>query len=120
MLVKRKEEFDLYQEQSIPKHASPAKAPKLDVDLRSKCLLLVALVAAMAIFTTVRSEMIVRAGYALVQTKAQATAIEKSNEHLKLEIAKLKSPQRIKAIAVTKLQMIVPEEAYFASKSGNL
>ncbi|WIW71666.1 septum formation initiator family protein [Anaerosinus gibii] len=119
MLVKRKEEYELYQEQSISESAARIEVPKLNVALRSKCLILVALFAVMAMITTVRSEAIVSNGYALVQTKSQINKLEKNNEQLKLEIARLKSPQRIKSLAAEKLQMVVPEEVYFASKNAN-
>ena len=45
MLVKRKEEYELYQEQSISESAARLDIPKLNVALRSKCLILVALFA---------------------------------------------------------------------------
>ena len=43
---------------------------------------------------------------------------EKDNEMLRLDIAKLKSPDRIQQIAASKLGMIVPQQTFFAVKSA--
>lgn len=120
MLVKRKEEFEVYQEQPAAKPAVVAKPqPKLNKSLRAKCLILIVIFALMAAFTTVRNEYIVSEGYDLVKVKSEAIAVERENERLRLEIAQMKSPQRIQDIAVANLGMTVPEEVYFASGSGN-
>lgn len=118
MLVKRKEEFALYQQQTT---VDPViiRRPEVNKRLRVKCLILVGLFAVMAMFTTIRSEIIVSEGYALVKLNAQADQLEKDNERLKLEIAQMKAPQRIKQLAIANLGMVMPEEVYFASKSGN-
>lgn len=117
MLVKRKEEFDYRRDYAAVETAAPARAnsPK---KLRLRCVALLVLFAAMAMFVTARSEKIVSDGYALVQMKLQTEKLVKDNEMLKLEIARLKSPQRIKEVAINQLGMIVPQDVYFASKSG--
>lgn len=117
MLAKRKEEFDVYQEQIILEPAV-LKKPKVNKKLRAECMILILLISALAMFTTIRSEMIVSDGYALVQMKSEALKLEKENERLKLEIAQMKAPQKIKQIAMSQLGMIVPEDVYFATKSG--
>jgi cell division protein FtsL len=71
----------------------------------------------MAMLVTMQSASIVNAGYELVQIKAQMAALEKNNDQLKLDIAKLKSPQRIQAIATQDLGMIIPKSVYYASAS---
>ncbi len=112
MLVNRKQQSDIYQQSvSIPV-ARPL--PKLDIALRGKCLMTVLLVAAVAVVVTVRSESIVRAGYELVQMKSQSLSLQKENELLRLEIARLKSPQRIQEIATVELGMVVPQHVYYA------
>ena len=121
MLAKRKlefDEFEIYEAQPTQDQAA-ISIPQVDRKLRKRCFILIAVFAALAMFTTIRSEMIVSKGYALVQVKSQATQLESENERLKLENAKLKSPQRIKNMAMSNLGMIVPEEVYFASQSGN-
>lgn len=112
MLVNRKQQYDIYQQQE----SAPVvrDLPKLDIALRVKCLITVLLIAAVAVVVTVRSESIVRAGYELVQLKSQALNVQKENELLRLEIAKLKSPQRIQKIATVELGMVMPQNVYYA------
>ena len=52
----------------------------------------------------------------MAELRRQASRMEKENEALRVEIAHLKSPQRIKELATAKLGMIVPESAYFSSE----
>lgn len=110
MLVSKKQEWELYQEEPAP--VITTSKPSLNTGLRAKCLIVVVLLALIAMFVTVRSEAIIRAGYDLVQLKAQLIKAEKENELLRLEIAKLKSPQRIQAIAANELGMVVPPDVY--------
>jgi len=116
MLAKRKEEFELYQEVPVVKSFEIPK-PKLNTNLRAKCFILVVLISIMAMFTIIRSAENVSRGYELVSIKAQADKLEGSNEQLKVDIAYMKSPQRIKQIATQNLGMIVPKEVYFASQN---
>ena len=81
--------------------------------MRRRCKTLLALLAVMAMTITVRSGISASRGYDLVHTEQQAEAIEQENERLKIDIAKLKSPRRIKDIATGKLGMEVPENVYF-------
>lgn len=114
MLVSQKKELYVYQEkENIVPVAKAKKA--LNVKLRIKCLIVLLMVAFMAMFITVRSENIVRKGYELVTLKAQIIKLEKQNAELKLEIAALKSPQRIKQIATNQLGMITPQNMYCVS-----
>lgn len=113
MLVHKKQEMIVYEQEA----ASPAPkiVRKADKKLRVKCLMLVVIAAAMAIVTTIQSAAIVQAGYDLVTVKSQVAKIERENELLRLDIAKLKSPQRIEEYATKELGMIVPKNAYYAS-----
>ena len=52
----------------------------------------------------------------LLPLPEQAEQKEQENERLKIEIAKLKSPDRIKAIAKDQLGMEVPRQTYFSSE----
>lgn len=112
MLVNRKQQSDVYQQHETPPIIRCL--PKLDIALRAKCLITVILVAVVAIFVTVRSEAIIRAGYDLVQMKSQALSLQRENELLRLDIAKLKSPQRIQYIATAELGMVIPKNVYRA------
>lgn len=117
MLAKKNEEFALYEEQPILK-PSAVKTAKINKKLRIECFILVLVISVLAMFTTFRSEVMVSDGYALVQMKSEALRLEKENERLKLEIAQMKSPQRIKEAAIANLGMVMPEEVYFATKQG--
>lgn len=90
--------------------------PVINTSLRSKCLALVLILSAMAAVTAVGNQLIASRGYALVQAKQEAERLETENEHLKVDIAKLKSPQRIKDIAIKNLGMVVPKDVYFATE----
>ena len=62
---------------------------------------------------TIRSGISASRGYVLVDTQQRAQVIEQENERLRVEIAQLKSPQRIKAIATGELGMQTPAKVYF-------
>lgn len=119
MLASRKQEWVIEEEQEKIAPSSAAQSPRKNVSLRAKCFLMVALVAITAMFVTIRSETIIRAGYQLVQTKAQVAKMEKENEALRLEIAKLKSPQRIQNIATSQLGMVVPQNIFCATNQNS-
>ena len=112
MLVNRKQQNDAYQQYEAPPVIK--RLPKLDTTLRAKCLVTVILVVVIAIFATVRSEAIIRTGYDLVQVKSKALSMQRENELLRLDIARLKSPQRIQSIATAELGMVVPQKVYRA------
>ncbi|BBB93268.1 MAG TPA: cell division protein FtsL [Methylomusa anaerophila] len=113
MLVQKKQVWYENQEEA----ASPAVTPveKTNVHFRSKCFVLIVALTIMAMIVTVQSAAIVQSGYDVVKIKSQITLMEKNNELLRLEIAKLKSPQRIEQIASREMGMIVPQNAYYAS-----
>ena len=88
--------------------------PRLNHLLRSRCRIFFTVFAIFAMAIVIRSGICASRGYALVATQEQAQQIELENERLRVEIAKLKSPQRIKEIAEEKLGMIVPRKMYFS------
>lgn len=119
MLARKKEDWDIYYQQTAqpeaPVTAQPEKLqqPRLNCTLRAECFITVLVAAVMAVTFTVRSEEIIHSGYKLVQMKAQLATVEKDNERLHLDIAKLKAPQRIEQIATTELGMVVPNSVYY-------
>lgn len=122
MLVNKKQDWDIYQQPEVPS-VKKKHVVKPDVALRVKCLTTVVMIIGIAMFLTASSEMIIRSGYELVQMKLQVLKLEKENELLQLDIAKLKSPQRIQNIATTELGMVIPQSVYCAespSKKTNL
>ena len=88
--------------------------PKLNHMLRSRCGLAFIIISILAMMVVIRSGISASRGYALVATQNQAQQIEMENERLRIEIAKLKSPQRIKQIAADELGMDVPSKMYFS------
>lgn len=122
MLVNKKQDWTIYQQQEVPS-INKTKLIKPDIALRVKCLITVMIIASAAFFLTVCSEAIIRSGYELVKMKSQVVKLEKENELLQLDIAKLRSPQRIQTIATSELGMVMPQTVYRAvavSESGKL
>lgn len=88
--------------------------PKLDYLLRSRCRFAFLVISLLAMLVVIRSGISASRGYALVATQNQTQQLEQENERLKIEIAKLKSPGRIKQIAKDELGMDVPNKLYFS------
>lgn len=88
--------------------------PRLNHLLRSRCRVFFVVFTILAMAVVVRSGISASRGYALVATQNQAQQLELENERLRVEIAQLKSPQRIKQIAEEELGMIVPRKMYFS------
>ena len=87
---------------------------KLDRNLRSHCQIAFIIISILAMLVVIRSGISASRGYALVATQNQAQQLEQDNERLRIEIAKLKSPERIKQIAEDDLGMVVPKKMYFS------
>ena len=98
-----------------PERIAPVKPRRC---LRTECLVSAVVIGFLAMFVTWGSSAIVKAGYELVQARACLTRLEKENELLRLEMAQLKSPQRIQAIAEKQLGMIKPQTVYMAAKNA--
>lgn len=88
--------------------------------LRTECIVSALLVGMLAMFVTWGSSSIVKAGYELVQARASLTKLEKQNELLRMEMARLKSPQRIQEIATGQLGMIKPLAVYVAANETKI
>ncbi len=88
--------------------------PRLDHLLRSRCRVAFVIFAILAMAVVIRHGISASRGYALVATQNQAQQMELENEPLRVEIAKLKSPERIKRIAEDELGMVVPRKMYFS------
>ncbi|MBB5335946.1 cell division protein FtsL [Pectinatus brassicae] len=106
---------------TIQKQRNAARVIKqqipLNTKLRLRCLALVMLVAFMAMFVTFRNSAAVSSGYQLIKLNKNVAALESENDRLRLDIAKLKSPERIKKIAVNNLNMALPDKMYFANQN---
>lgn len=100
----------------LPEKKQRICVAKSHVCLRAECLLSAILVGLLAMIVTWGSSSIVDAGYELVQARGCLSKVEKQNEVLRLEMARLKSPQRVQEIAVGQLGMINPQNVYVAVK----
>lgn len=89
----------------------------LDTHTRTNCQILFVTMTILALIVTVGSGVSASRGYALVEIQEQAAQLEQENERLKIDIAKLKSPERIKTIAQDQLGMEVPRRTYFSHES---
>lgn len=122
MLAQRKIVYEENQEsykQMRTKKMTKTRQKKdvnLNNALRSRCIILFVIVVALAGFFILRSGVAASNAYHLNQLKNQATKLEAENSRLHLEIAHLKSPERIQSIATNELGMILPDKFFFSSK----
>jgi len=70
--------------------------------------LAVALLASVGVMHVTSRVMVVKMGYALSKLDAQTTDLQREHDALALELATLKSPSRLEALARTKLGMVPP------------
>ena len=82
--------------------------------LRSRAQIAFVIISVLAMAVVVRSGISASRGYALVGIQQQVINLEQENERLKVEIAKLKSPARIREIAINELGMEIPKKMYFS------
>ncbi|MCB5725526.1 MULTISPECIES: cell division protein FtsL [Mitsuokella] len=124
MLARQERQDESYQE--VPVHQAEEHKPErqemfvhrvLNTSLRSHFQVLFIVTALLAMLVTIGSGISASRGYTLVETQSEATRIEQENERLNVEIAKLKNPERIKAIAESQLGMQVPKKTYFSHES---
>lgn len=60
-------------------------------------------------------KLIVRTGYEIDHHQQELVELYQSNDHLRLDVAKLKSPSRIQAIATKELGMAMPQTFIYSS-----
>ena len=108
-----------YEEVAAPApQVEPPKEPlirrEVNTNLRNCLRAIFFLIACGAMVVTLLGGIGARNGYTLLDTQQTADQLEQENERLKIEIAQLKSPARIEAIAVEQLHMQVPQNMYFS------
>jgi len=119
MLARREEEYDYEPLVAEPvPQLEEAKEPlirrEVNTNLRNCLRALFFLIAFGAMVVTLLGGIGAKNGYTLLDTQQRADQLEQENERLKIEIAQLKSPSRIEAIAVEQLHMQVPQNMYFS------
>ena len=108
-----------YEAETLPSQPlEPPKEPlirrEINTNLRNCLRAIFFLIACGAMVVTLLGGIGAKNGYTLLETQQDAEQLEQENERLKIEIAQLKSPARIEAIAVDKLGMRVPQNMYFS------
>ena len=108
-----------YEEEIRPApQPEPSKEPlirrEVNTNLRNCLRAIFFLIAFGALVVTLLGGISANNGYTLLETQQNADQLEQENERLKIEIAQLKSPARIEAIAVEQLHMQVPQNMYFS------
>ncbi|WP_315451419.1 cell division protein FtsL [uncultured Selenomonas sp.] len=108
-----------YEEEMRPApQPEPSKEPlirrEVNTNLRNCLRAIFFLIAFGAMVVTLLGGISANNGYTLLETQQNADQLEQENERLKIEIAQLKSPARIEAIAVEQLHMQVPQNMYFS------
>ena len=108
-----------YEAETLPSQPlEPPKEPlirrEINTNLRNCRRAIFFLIACGAMVVTLLGGIGARNGYILLETQQDAEQLEQENERLKIEIAQLKSPARIEAIAVDELGMRVPQNMYFS------
>ena len=108
-----------YEEEIRPApQPEPPKEPlirrEVNTNLRNCLRAIFFMIAFGAMVVTLLGGISANNGYTLLETQQNADQLEQENERLKIEIAQLKSPARIEAIAVDQLHMQVPQNMYFS------
>lgn len=112
MLASKKQEwansYDYAPQTDVRRQSKPAHG--LNIELRKNCCALVVLLLLLAGIATLQTERIVSAGYQCVKLQNDLKAVEQRNEKLRVEIARLKSLDRIQTIAINNLGMTAPKQ----------
>lgn len=119
MLLNKKQSWDNdYGDiTAAPKTAAPVQPVNAPRRHWLNFVCLVALATLLALSLISRHAAVISKGYELVKLRAEAMQLERENEALRLEIARLKAPQRITDIAVHRLGMVQPQNVYYATKT---
>lgn len=124
-MVAQRKEIEWESEQSLPRQNKVRKTVQqrrqeknLNNALRTRCMILFVITTILAVFFILRSGVAASEAYQLNQMKQQATVLETENARLHLEIAHLKSPERIQQIAQQELGMILPDKFFFSTKNN--
>jgi len=109
VLPQRKETHEDYENRQKDRRRAAQRS-----NLRSKAVILLLLITAVAGIITFEASVIASKGIEIVNIRTEAAKLELENSQLKISNAQMKSPQRIKAIAQQRLGMTVADQVYFA------
>ncbi len=94
----------------IRRQRAYTKEDFLKTRLLFKILFLVAFMAILSLFYIWSRVQIVQYGYEINELRGKHQVLTEQNKKLKVEVATLKSPQRIETLAVEKLKMQSPKQ----------
>jgi cell division protein FtsL len=108
MVAKQQEEWIIItQPEPVEEPVIPFPT-RPDAGLRRKCFYLFILILTISMIIVAQNERLAQTGYELVKMKEYAAELEKDNQTLRIDIAKLKSPERIGNIATHQLGLVLP------------
>ena len=113
MLVKERVMIEeTYEEHARQKRPAPPARPTKQGSFLARCALMAVIVVVASTLTSCIRAQGHDATKALRMDKEVLTKLVNENEHLQLNLARLKSPERIQAIAKDELKMSVPKVDY--------
>lgn len=110
-----------YQEEWIvPAQPEPVEepvyfSPKPTAELRRKCFSLLILIFTASMLMVAQNDQLVQTSYKLVEMKEHVAELEKENQSLCIDVARLKSPERIENIATHQLGLVFPDAKYLST-----
>ncbi len=116
MLVaqKRQQQPSLYEQQRAIREAKNRKQSKLCVAARKlKMLAAVFVLALFSLALISHYTHMIQVNYQIEKSLKDLYSLQKTNQHLKLEIASLRSPDRLERIAVSDIGMKYPDQDQF-------
>lgn len=108
MIAKQQEEWIMISEPETLKEFIASFSTKPDTKLRQKCILLFVVILTTAMIMVMQNDRLVQTSYKLVEMKKYEAELEKENQTLRVDIAKLKSSERIEKIASNQLGLVLP------------
>ena len=110
-----------YQEEwIIPAQPEPVEEPvyfstKPTAGLRRKYFSLLILIFTASMLTVAQNDLLVKTSYELVKMHEHVAELEKENQSLYIDIARLKSPERVMNIATHQLGLVFPDTIYIST-----
>ncbi|HBS60764.1 MAG TPA: cell division protein FtsL, partial [Firmicutes bacterium] len=83
--------------------------------LRRRYFSLLILIFIASMLMVAQNDQLVQTSYQLVEMNADVAKLEKENQSLRIDIARLKSPERIVNIATQRLGLVFPDAKYIST-----
>ncbi len=115
MLAEHQEKWIIISLPETAEESAISFSTKPDAALRRRFLSLFILILTVAMIIVALNDHFAQTSYQLVKMKESAAELEKDNQTLRIDIAKLKSPERIGGIAFNQLGLVLPDGAYIST-----